>query len=150
MTNVGPENEESFEVCEIRSDLREACNPKEAILQELRRQRYGSEATFAVKLALEEALCNAIKHGNRSDPSKKITVRYAVDSKRAVIIIRDEGKGFEPESVPDCRHPDRLPVPNGRGIMLIRAYMDEVEYRDDGREIRCVKYRKKPRRKAND
>ncbi len=142
MTKVDPDNEETFEVCVITSDLQAACTPKQAILGKLEECQYGVEATFAVKLAIEEALSNAVKHGNRKDESKRITVRYAINTDRAVIIIRDEGLGFEPESVPDCRHPERLPIPNGRGIMLIRAYMDEVEYRDEGREIRCVKYRK--------
>ena len=141
MSRGDPDNEQAFEVCVIHSDLREACTPKQAILRKLEHCQYGTEATFAVKLALEEALSNAVKHGNRNDQSKRITVRYAINSDRAVIIIRDEGKGFEPESVPDCRQPERLPIPNGRGIMLIRAYMDEVEFCDNGREIRCVKYR---------
>lgn len=142
MTGVNPDNEEAFEVCVICSDLREASTPKQAILRKLEECRYGTEATFAIKLALEEALSNAVKHGNRNDESKRITVRYAVDFDRAIIIVRDEGAGFEPESVPDCRRPERLPVPNGRGIMLIRAYMDEVEFRDNGREICCIKYRR--------
>ena len=142
MTGVDSDNEDAFEVCVIQSDLREACTPKQAILRKLEQCQYGTEATFAVKLALEEALSNAVKHGNRNDQSKRITVRFAVNADRAVIIIRDEGRGFEPRSVPDCRQPDRLPIPNGRGIMLIRSYMDEVEFRDNGREICCVKYRK--------
>ncbi|MHC4697466.1 MAG: ATP-binding protein [Planctomycetota bacterium] len=142
MTKVDPDNEEAFEVCVIDSDLRAASTPKQAILRKLEECQYGVEATFAVKLAIEEALSNAVKHGNLQDQSKQITVRYAINTDRAVIIIRDEGMGFEPESVPDCRQPERLPIPNGRGIMLIRAYMDEVEFRDEGREIRCVKYRR--------
>ena len=56
----------------------------------------------------------------------------------------DEGGGFDPAKVPDCTSPERLPVPNGRGIMLIRAYMDEVTYRDSGRELVFVKRRSDP------
>ncbi|MFQ5590302.1 MAG: ATP-binding protein [Phycisphaerae bacterium] len=146
MPTGDPNNEEAFEVCVMRSDLREARTPKDAILKRLRECKYDAHAVFAVKLALEEAISNAVKHGNRHDQSKRITVRYAVDDDRTVIVVRDEGSGFQPECVPDCRRPDRLPVPNGRGIMLIRAYMDEVEFRDNGREICCVKYRKAKRR----
>jgi len=139
MTEVDPANEETFKVCTIQSDLRETCVPKERILKELERRQYGEEEKFAVKLALEEALSNAIKHGNRNDPSKKIKVGYAVTAKRAVIVVRDEGPGFCPDAVPDCTDPERLRLPNGRGIMLLRAYMDEVEYRDNGRELYIVK-----------
>jgi len=141
MTESDPANEEAFEVCEIRSDLREACTPKDAILEKLQECGYSDDATFAVKLALEEALCNAVKHGNRCDESKTITVKYSVNTERAAIIVRDEGGGFCPENVPDCTAPDRVPLPNGRGIMLIRSYMDEVEYRDNGREVYFVKRR---------
>ena len=141
MTESDPANEEAFEVCEIPSDLREACTPKDTILKKLQECGYSDDATFAVKLALEEALCNAVKHGNRCDESKTITVKYSVNAERAAIIVRDEGGGFSPEKVPDCTAPDRVPLPNGRGIMLIRSYMDEVEYRDNGREVYFVKRR---------
>lgn len=141
MAAVDPDNEKSFCVCIVPSDLREINLPKQAILGELDRCHYPDETKFGVKLALEEALTNAVKHGNRNDPSKKITVRYAVSTDRMVVVVRDEGGGFLPENVPDCTSPDRLPVPNGRGIMLIRAYMDEVCYRDRGREIYFMKRR---------
>ena len=144
MTEVDPDNEATFEVCVINSDVKDAVAPKERILEELRRCGFTEEATFAVRLALEEALCNAIKHGSCCDPSKPITIRFAVTPEKAVVIVRDEGTGFEPEEIPDPTAPDRLPLPNGRGIMLIRAYMDEVAYRDNGREIYFVKY-KRPR-----
>ena len=141
MTNVDPDNEATFQVCVIPSDPRKTVIPKEAVLTELKRHRFSDEATFAVKLALEEALINAIKHGNRNDRSKSITVRYAVSTDKAVIIVRDEGPGFAPDQVPDCTAPERLPLPNGRGIMLIQSYMDEVCYRDKGREIYLMKRR---------
>ena len=58
-----------------------------------------------------------------------------------MIVIRDEGNGFAPEEVPDPTAPERIPLPSGRGIMLMRTYMDEVSYRDNGREVRVVKRR---------
>ena len=142
MTKVDPDNEGTFQVCEIASDLREAAIPKQAVIKELERCRFCEETTFAVKLALEEALTNAIKHGNRNDPSKRVTVRFAVTDEKAVIIVRDEGPGFEPEETPDPTTPDRLPLPDGRGIMLIQSYMDEVRYRDQGREVYFMKRRR--------
>lgn len=141
MTDVDPDNEATFHTCVIRSDQRETDIPKDAILRELERCRFEREDLFAVKLALEEALTNAVRHGNCCDESKKITVRYAVNEEKAVIIIRDEGKGFVPEEVPDPTAPDRVPLPSGRGIMLMRTYMDEVIYRDEGREVYFMKRR---------
>jgi serine/threonine-protein kinase RsbW len=141
MKRIDPDNEATFRECVFASELREACAPKQAILTELQRCGFSEDAVFAMKLALEEALTNAVKHGNHSDPAKKVTVRYAVTPEKAVVTVRDEGVGFLPEHVPDCTSPDRLPVPNGRGIMLMRAYMDEVCYRDQGREVYFVKHR---------
>jgi len=141
MTAVNPDNEATFCECVVKSDLREICVPKHAIISELERCRYSADAVFAVLLALEEALTNAVKHGNRNDAAKNITVRYAVNEDKAVVVVRDEGGGFLPDDVPDCTSPDRLPLPNGRGIMLIRPYMDEVCYRDRGREVYFVKRR---------
>lgn len=144
MTVVDPDNETTFCECVVKSDLRETCVPKQAILTELERCHYSEDAVFAVKLALEEALTNAVKHGNRNDAAKTVTVRYAVNEDKVVVVVRDEGGGFLPGDVPDCTSPDRLPVPSGRGIMLIRAYMDEVCYRDCGREVYFVKRRASP------
>ncbi len=141
MPEIDPDNEKSFKVCVIKSDLAETCQPKRAILSELEQCGFSDEEVFGIKLALEEALTNAVKHGNSCDPTKTVTVRYAVTSNKVAVIIRDEGCGFDLERVPDCTAPDRLPVPNGRGIMLIRAYMDEVHYRDRGREVYFAKVR---------
>ena len=144
MTQVDPDNEATFKVCVVKSKPEQIRKAKQLILKELKRCDFSEQSIFAVKLALEEALSNAVKHGNKCDCSKTVTVRYAVTEERAVVIIRDEGPGFIPDDVPDPTTPDRLPLPNGRGIMLVCAYMDEVQYRDHGREIYFVKYRKQP------
>lgn len=142
MTQVDPDNEATYRVCVIKSEQSETELPKQAILGELERYQFSDEALFGLKLALEEALTNAVKHGNGSDPNKKVTVRYAVTAVKAVVVIRDEGRGFIPEEIPDPTTTDRLSIPEGRGIMLIRAYMDELVFRDQGREIYFAKYRK--------
>lgn len=144
MTVLDPNDESTFCVCMVPSDLREINLPKQTILSELDRCKYTEETKFGIKLALEEALTNAVKHGNRNDPEKRVIVRYAVTPDRMVVIVRDEGGGFLPETVPDCLSPDRLPVPNGRGILLMKAYMDEVCYRDRGREVYFMKRRCSP------
>ena len=139
MTGVDPDNEGTYKVCVIRSDPRNLCLPKRAVVLELERHHYRKEATFAIKLALEEALCNAVRHGNKNDTTKTVTVRYAVTGEKAIIIVCDEGGGFAHNAIPDPTAPERLRVPDGRGIMLMRAYMDEFCYRDDGREVYLVK-----------
>ncbi len=135
------DNAIDFEVCIINSDLVEARNVKSAILERIRQCNFNENETFAIKLALEEALTNAIKHGNGGDSSKHVTIRYAVSPKEAVVVVTDEGEGFLPDNVPDCTDVSRLSIPSGRGITLMRAYMDEVCYRSNGREVYFVKRR---------
>ena len=144
MVDPARNNEADFKECVIGSTLEEARIPKGDILRDLEAHHFCERSVFAMKLALEEALCNAVKHGNKCDKSKCVTIRYDVDDERAIVIVRDEGCGFQPDDVPDPTAPDRLSQPNGRGIMLMCAYMDEVRYRDRGREVYFVKYRLAP------
>lgn len=114
---------------------------EEEILQKVERHGFRPEAAFAIRLSLEEAITNAVKHGNRGDRNKRIFLRYHVDDQLAVICIRDEGNGFDPRRIPDPTAPNRLSLPNGRGIMLMEAYMDEVRFNETGNEVRLVKRR---------
>lgn len=143
MTDVDPLNEDTYCVCRFPSSLEKVCAPQEDILRQTRDCGFNDTEVFAIKLALQETLTNAVKHGNGCDPDKEVTVRYAVTPEMLVVIVRDEGAGFVPAEVPDPTTPERLSVPSGRGIMLLRAYMDEVEYRDQGREVRFAKRRSK-------
>lgn len=139
MTIPDPNNETTYKTCVICSDLKEAETPKCDIMREMESFQYSESSVFAIKLALEEALSNAVKHGNRRDPTKKITIRYAVNQECAAFIIRDEGEGFTPEEIPDPTDPEFINRPTGRGILLLNTYMDKVEYRDSGREIFFMK-----------
>jgi serine/threonine-protein kinase RsbW len=123
----------------IPSDLAAAKQSEEIILDHVRRCGYSQDATFAIKLAMEEALTNAIKHGNRSDPTKRITICYAVSSQKTVINVADEGGGFRLDDVPDPTRDENLDCPTGRGIMLMRAYMNHVHYNRKGNEVTMVK-----------
>ena len=138
----GHQNHEcDFSVQVVKNDLRSIASPKQAILNELERHGYSENDIFALKLALEEALTNAVKHGNANDPTKNVVVRYMVTPEKAEVMVQDEGVGFLPESVPDCTCSERLPIPNGRGIMLMKSYMDKICYRDKGREVYFMKRR---------
>lgn len=123
----------------VRNNLAAAKLPEEAIMREVVAAGYGEEDAFAIKLALEEAMTNAVRHGNRNDPNKKVVVRYRVTPQKTVIVVRDEGVGFVPDCVPDCTLPENIERPCGRGIMLMRAYMTEVAFNDNGNEVVMVK-----------
>ncbi|MFQ5410652.1 MAG: ATP-binding protein [Phycisphaerae bacterium] len=126
----------------VQNDLAAAKRPERLILEAIRVCGHCENTTFAVKLALEEAMTNAFRHGNKCDPSKHITVRYEVTPERIEIEILDEGEGFEPNRVPDPTLPENIDRPHGRGIMLMRSYLDEVEYCETGNTVRLVKVRK--------
>jgi anti-sigma regulatory factor (Ser/Thr protein kinase) len=111
-----------------------------AILPVLANKGYGERALFAIKLAVEEGVINAIKHGNQLDDTKKVTVTFRVEDDRARISILDEGEGFELQEVPDPTSWENLTATSGRGLALIEAYMDEVYHEDDGRCLAMVKY----------
>lgn len=123
----------------VQNDLRAAKAPEERILADLDAHGYDVDTTFAIKLALEEALTNAVKHGNRNDGSKQIVVRYHIAPDRAVIMVRDEGPGFTPDEIPDPTAEENLERPNGRGIMLMQAYMTDVRFNQAGNEVWLLK-----------
>jgi len=95
-----------------------------------------------ILMTLDEALTNALKHGNRSDPAKKIFVRTEIDNKKIGVLIRDEGEGFDPGKLIDPLSAEGLERNCGRGVFLMRTYMDEVVFNDKGNEVRMVKYNK--------
>ena len=97
---------------------------------------------FRVTMAVREAAVNAVLHGNEYDPSKKITASFEITGDKLVITIADEGKGLDPDSVPDPLAPENLMRGTGRGIFLIRSFLDEVHFRElhPGTELTLVKY----------
>ena len=124
----------------IPSLPRELTHAENAILPVLENEGYGERAIFGVKLALEEAVINAIKHGNELDDTKRVTVGFSIDENKALISVSDEGEGFDPTALPDPTSEDALMATSGRGVALIRAYMDEVRFNDNGTEITMIKY----------
>jgi serine/threonine-protein kinase RsbW len=102
---------------------------------------WGAQDSFGVQMALEEALTNAIRHGNRMDTSKAVRLACHADDRQVEIEIADEGPGFRPEEVPDATAPENLEKPSGRGILLMRAYMDQVEHAGAGNIVVMRKQR---------
>ncbi len=114
------------------------------ILEALEARGFSQDDIFAVHLALEEAFLNAVKHGNRMDPTKKVTIEYVVDPEKVEIRMTDEGPGFDPGRIPDPRVGKNLYRPEGRGLLLIRSYMNTVEYSERGNSLRMVRNRSQP------
>lgn len=126
---------------DLPSDLGDARRLQEEIEEALQSCRYGERDIFSIRLALEEALVNAIKHGNQMDPTKRVSGHYTVTSERFDILIRDEGPGFDVGDVPDPTAPENLERPCGRGVHLIRHFMSSVDYVGKGNEIAMSKLR---------
>ena len=96
---------------------------------------------FDVEMALREALANAIIHGAKRDPSKKVEFCVACDEERGMlIVVRDPGEGFDPASLPSPVHGQQIYSEHGRGIFLINQLMDEVRFEKGGTEIHMRKY----------
>ena len=125
----------------IPSDPAEGQLVVAALLEELERQKWPENDVFAVHLALEEALVNAIKHGNQKDPNKSVHVLYRTKPDRVQIQIQDEGDGFDPDAVPDPTDEANLEVPSGRGLMLMRCYMTSLEFNRQGNCVTMEKVR---------
>ncbi len=112
------------------------------MLAKLKQKQYSKDDIFSIHLAVEEAFINAVKHGNKMDLDKKVEFSYHIDDDKVEVSVKDEGPGFDPEKVPDPRCGGNIFKPSGRGLFLIRAYMDEVEYSDKGTRLKIVKYKK--------
>ena len=125
----------------IPTDVTAARQVAEELLERVQTTGCGPNVLFAIRLALEEALSNAIKHGNGYDRGKKITVSAELTSDRTAITVADEGEGFDPDALPDPTADENLEKPCGRGIMLMRAYMDDVGFNERGNQVRMVKRR---------
>ena len=123
----------------IPSTNADAAAVQQQIVEAIQHQHYPREAVFAVRLALDEALVNAVRHGNDNDPSKTVTIDFTIDEHRMVIQIEDQGTGFVPEELPDPTAEENLNRPNGRGVMLMRAYMTEVDFNERGNRVILTK-----------
>ena len=123
----------------IPSDPGEARRVQDQIEAALQSSHCHDHDLFSIKLALEEALVNAIKHGNQYDRNKKVEIAYQVTAERFIIRITDEGDGFDPADVPDPTAVENLERPCGRGLMLMRHYMTEVDYNKSGNSVQMSK-----------
>ena len=125
----------------IPSSMQMVRQAEEMTEEVLKRTGLSEDDEVCVCMAVMEAVVNAILHGNRQDPAKRVDLEFEVKEDAIAITVRDQGSGFDPNAVPDPRAPENLLKPSGRGILMIRACMDEVEIRPSkrGTEVRMVK-----------
>jgi serine/threonine-protein kinase RsbW len=88
-----------------------------------------------ILIALTEAVNNAIHHGNRLDPAKNVSLGYALQGDRIVFMVGDEGPGFDHDHLPDPTDPQNIEKPHGRGVFLMRALADSVEFSNNGATV---------------
>ena len=124
---------------EIKSIPEEHDKVEKEILKALNNISCAEHDIFSVRLALEEAVMNAIKHGNKLDAHKKVRISYRLIDKKIEITVEDEGNGFDPIKIPDCTRDDRLELPFGRGLFLMRTYMDKVDFNEAGNKVMMSK-----------
>jgi len=114
------------------------------ILSKLEAYDFGQDDIFGVHLALEEAFINAVRHGNKMDPEKKVKIDCLVDFDKVEVSLTDEGEGFDPDGVPDPRYGENLYKAGGRGLFLMRSYMDMVKFNKQGNCVHMVRYKDQP------
>lgn len=112
-----------------------------AVLAAMVKQGYPEKEIFGACLATEAALVNAVKHGNRGDPAKRVRLRYRVDANRVFVQVADEGSGFDRERVPDPLAVENLERPSGRGLLLMRSFMTWIRFNRRGNIVTLCKYR---------
>ncbi len=131
-----------WELCEcIPSETGAGRRILTCVLDRLRENAWLEQEICGVHLALEEAIVNAIRHGNDSDVSKRVTIRCRLAHEKLWVEVTDEGPGFDPDAVPDPRDPENIEIPSGRGLLLIKHFMSRVEYHDRGNRVTMEKVR---------
>ena len=113
----------------------------DALVEQLRREAWTSHDVFGIHLAVEEALVNAITHGNNLATDKQVSVFCQVSADHLVVEVTDQGNGFDDQVLPDPTRGERLCQPHGRGVLLMKALMDRVEYLGRGNHLVLEKHR---------
>lgn len=117
----------------------------EAIVSQLESKNWDTREQFQIQLAVEETITNAIEHGNKRDPEKKVKVECHISDEEFTLVVEDEGKGFQRETIIDCTQDDRLELPRGRGVMLIESFMSQVDYAGRGNIVQLKRVKGDPK-----
>ena len=118
------------------------------LLEAMLQRGWTATDQFHVHLAYQEAMTNAVVHGNRRSLDKTVDVEMGCDDQQVWIRITDQGAGFDADAVPDPRREDLREIPGGRGLLLMSEVMSEVRYNASGNQITLTKHRGKTRGSA--
>jgi serine/threonine-protein kinase RsbW len=126
----------------LESTLETVNNAEETASRMATEAGFDEEEVMKISMAVREAAVNAVLHGNAYDPNKKVTLAFERTPNDLVIVVRDQGKGLDEKKIPDPLAPDNLMKTSGRGIFLIRSFMDVVEIHPSqtGTELKMIKH----------
>jgi serine/threonine-protein kinase RsbW len=126
----------------LDSTLDSVNQAEESALQFAKTSGFSEDEILRISMAVREGVVNAVLHGNQYDPNKKVRIAFENSGESLVIRIADEGSGLDPDSIPDPLAPENLLKTSGRGIFLIRSFMDEVQFKtlNPGTEITLIKH----------
>jgi serine/threonine-protein kinase RsbW len=124
---------------EIPSEVEAGRDVLQAMLGQLEACGWPDRDVFGVHLSVEEALVNAIRHGNQLHPEKVVRFECRLSPESLWVQISDQGEGFDPADVPDPTDPEQLEAPSGRGIMLMRNFMSRVDFSNGGTTVTMEK-----------
>ena len=127
-------------VIKIPSDIGEIRKVSCRIIEDVGPREKIESKVFDIRLCTEEAVRNAIVHGNKNDPAKSVTVAYWVDGGNLHIEVSDEGSGFDYRNLPNPTANENIMKNSGRGVYLIRRLMNKVEFNETGNVIRMTKH----------
>jgi len=126
----------------ISSEIKNIRKVASKILKELKPCGLDDGSAFDIRLCIDEAVRNAIVHGNKSKRHLKVTITYSIHPDKVEIEVADEGGGFDHRNLPDPTTEDNIMKNSGRGVLIIRKLMDHVEFHGQGNVVRMVKYLK--------
>lgn len=126
----------------IPSEIKNIKSVSSEILKGLRPYRISDGAAFDIRLCVEEAVRNAIVHGNKSKKDLDVTISYSIHPDRIEIEVSDQGVGFDQRKIPDPTSEENILKNSGRGVLIIKKLMDRVDYKGRGNIVRMVKFLK--------
>ena len=126
----------------LDSTLESVNTAEETAMKMAAKAGFGEDESHQIAMSVREAAVNAVLHGNGYDPQKKMRMSIEQSGNQFIVSIADEGKGLKPEDVPDPLAQENILKQSGRGIFLIKSFMDEVRFRhlDPGTEITLIKH----------
>ena len=125
----------------IKSTPEEGVDTIKKLLDQLELHQWPDKAVFGIHMAMEEAVMNAIKHGNQDDPEKQVHIVLSLSEDEFYAQITDQGEGFNPDDVPDPTMDENLEKFSGRGVMLMKNFVDIVRYNPKGNSVELRKSR---------